>query len=115
MDLLNHYKNKFEGSKYNLVFLTKDQATNLNNFQKLFEIIRNDTGISENLKMGGLPKEKQIGPFVNEFEEYVKLQGCSVVDSGNFYQELYSIKEPSEIVFCNFFFIYLLIKKKGLY
>lgn len=98
MDLLSHYKTKFEASKYKLVFLTKEQTSNLSNFQKLFEIVRADTGVTTSLKIGTLPKEKQVGPFVSEFEEFLKLQGAAISDAGYFYQELYHIKEPLEIV-----------------
>jgi len=99
VDLLNHYKAKFEDSKYNLIFLIKDPSSNTHNFQKLFEIIRADASLANDLKLGCLLKEKQFGPFVNEYEDYVKLQGCSLIDVGYFLQELYFIKDASEIVF----------------
>ena len=80
------------------MFLTKDASSNTHNFQKLFEIIRIDSGVSDNWKLGCLPREKQLGPFVNEYEEFVKLQGCTLLDVGYFFQELYHIKDAAEIV-----------------
>ena len=98
VDLINHYKAKFEDSKYNLVFLVKDPSSNTHNFQKLFEIIRIDSGVDAKWKIGGLPKEKQLGPFVTEYEQYVKLQECLIVDAGYFFQELYVIKDNIDLV-----------------
>ena len=87
-----------------MVFLVKDPSSNTHNFQKLFEIIRTDTGVPSKWKLGGLPKEKQLGPFVSECEEYIKLQECSIVDAGYFYQELYIVKDNSDVVLHTFYF-----------
>ena len=101
--MINHYIKRFENSDYNLVFLVKDSTSNTHNFQKLFEIIRTDTGVPAKWKLGGLPNEKQLGPFVSECEEYIKLQECSIVDARYFYQELYIIKANTDLVLYIYF------------
>ena len=48
--------------------------------------------------MGGLPKEKQYGPFVSEFEDFLKAQKSSIVDISSFIQDLYCIKDNKDLV-----------------
>lgn len=82
------------------MFLVKDPASNLHNFTKLFEIVRSESGSSgSQLKLGALPKEKQTGPFVSEYEEFIKSsKDLQIVDAGHFYQELYVVKESADLV-----------------